>query len=109
MKTYIQKGDILDFITPAGGAVAGVPLIIEKAFIIPASTTEEGEPNSGAVEGVYELPASGAAAAQFAPAYWDTTAGAATGAATGNTKIGYFTDAKAGNAATIRVKLIPAA
>jgi len=109
MKTYIQQGDILDFITPAGGAVSGVPLIIEKAFLIPAATTAEGEPNSGAVEGVYELPAAGSAAAQFASAYWNATAGAATGAATGNTKIGYFSEAKAANAVAARVKLIPAA
>lgn len=105
MKNYKQQGAILDFVTPAGGAVAGKPLIIEKAFLIPASTTEEGEANSGAVEGVYELPAAGAAAAQFATAYWDATAGAATG----NTKIGYFAAAKAANAAAVDVKLIPAA
>ena len=109
MKNYKQQGAILDFVTPAGGAVAGKPLIIEKAFLIPASTTEEGEANSGAVEGVYELPAAGAAAAQFATAYWDATAGAATGAATGYTKLGYFAAAKAANAAAVDVKLIPAA
>ena len=109
MKNYIQEGGILDFITPAGGAVAGVPLIIEKAFLIPANTTAEGEPNSGAVENVYELDAATAAAGQFVTAYWDATAKNVTTTATSNTKIGYFSEAKAAGVLKARVKLIPAA
>lgn len=109
MKNYIQQGDILDFTTPAGGAVSGVPLIIEKAFLIPASTTAEGEPNSGAVEGVYELPAVTNAANFAATAYWDATNKVVTTTATSNTKIGYYAKAKDAGVLAARVKLIPAA
>lgn len=109
MKTFRQEGDVLDFITPAGGAVSGSPLVIEKAFIIPSNTTVEGDLNSGSVEGVHELTAVTGAAAQFATAYWDAAAKTVTTTATSNTKIGYYATAKAAGVLVAEVKLIPAA
>lgn len=109
MRNFVQEGDILDFVTPAGGAVAGAPIIIEKAFLVPANTSVEGDLNAGVVEGVVELPAVTGAAAQFATAYWDATAKTVTTTATSNTKIGYYAAVKEAGVLVASVKLIPAA
>lgn len=56
MKNYLQPGNSLDLIAPAGGVVSGVGFIIGQIFAIAVATKAAGEVVAGMVEGVYEMP-----------------------------------------------------
>lgn len=110
MKNFVSEGLALDFTAPAGGVVAGVPLIIGALLVVPSTTAAEGERFSGWTEGVYEFDAATHATTQaWTEAqllYWDDVAKKFTITATGNTKRGVAAEAKASTAATGKVKLI---
>jgi predicted RecA/RadA family phage recombinase len=109
MKTFVQKGDVLDAIAPTGGVVSGNAYLIAKAFGSAAATAAEGETFALVVEGVVNLPKATGAITQFATVYWDDVAKNVTTTATSNTKIGYATAAQISADTTVNVKLIPAA
>jgi len=110
MNNYIQPGNILDFTAPSGGVVSGVPLLIGALVVVPGISADQGEVFSGAVEGVFDLPAATHASTQAWTEgqllYWDNTAKKFTITATDNTKKGVAAAAKASTAAVGRVKLI---
>lgn len=108
MKNFVQVGDILDGIAPAGGVIGGNAYILGAAFGVAASTASEGDPFAFAVEGVVSLPIPTAAVAQFAKVYWDDTAKTLTTTVGSNQKVGYLSEAKPAGQLTGRVKLIPA-
>lgn len=108
MKNFVQSGDVLDAVAPAGGVISGTAYLIGKAFGVAAASAAEGEAFALVVEGVVELPVVTGALTQFATAYWDDTAKGLTGTASTNTKVGYFSEAKPAGQLVGRVKLIPA-
>lgn len=109
MRNYVQEGDVLDAVAPAGGVVSGNAYLIGKAFGVASTNAAEGETFALGVEGVYELPIVTGALTQFSTAYWDDTAKGLTGTVGSNTKVGYLTEAKAAGVLVGKVKLIPAA
>ncbi|PZU71659.1 MAG: hypothetical protein DI531_15455 [Brevundimonas sp.] len=107
MKTFVQVGDILDFIAPAGGVVAGAGYIHGVAFAVAAANAVEGDPYAGIVEGVVSLPKATGAIGEGALVYWDAAAKNVTTTATSNKKIGYATMAQASGDGSVNVKLVP--
>ncbi|MFK4385824.1 DUF2190 family protein [Bradyrhizobium sp. USDA 223] len=90
MKNFVQPGDIVTAIAPAGGTVSGTPYLIGALFGVATTTQAAGEEVELATVGVFELPkvAAQAWATAFAAIYWDNAAKNCTTAAAGNTKIG---------------------
>lgn len=109
MRNYVQQGEVLDAVAPAGGVVSGNAYLIGKAFGVAQASAAEGETFALVVEGVVELPIVTGALTQFSTAYWDDTAKGLTGTVGSNTKVGYLTEAKAAGVLVGKVKLIPAA
>lgn len=106
MKNFVQKGDVVTFIAPTGGAVSGTPLVIGALILVPAFSAADGYECEGVTEGVFELPKlSTDTPAQFAKAYWDATNGRLTTTATDNTLIGVFTEALASGTTIANVRL----
>jgi len=91
MKNYVQKGDVLPFVT-GEDLVSGQGLLIEDTFGVVALTTSTGEENELALVGVYSLPMAAVTALQFERAYWDDTNKVVTNVASGNTLIGKFAE-----------------
>lgn len=57
MKIFIQPGNSLDLIAPAGGVVSGTPLLIgESILAVPVASKAATEIFAGQVEGVFLLP-----------------------------------------------------
>lgn len=109
MKNFVQVGDILDAIAPAGGVIGGNAYLLGSAFGVAAATAAEGEAFAYVVEGVVDLPIVTGALAQFVTVYWDDTAKGLTGTASTNKKVGYLSEAKAAGVLVGRVKLLPLA
>ena len=108
MKNFVQPGNTLDLTAPSGGVDAGNGYLIGALFGVAAVTAAEGESFAFDVVGVFTLPkASGAALAEGAKAYWDSTAKNVTGTASGNTLIGHVTAAAKTGDAQVSVRLAP--
>lgn len=107
MKNFVQVGDILDAIAPAGGVVGGNAYLLGSAFGVAAATAAEGEAFAYVVEGVVDLPIPTAAAAQFAKVYWDDTGKTLTTTVGSNQKVGYLAEVKPATQLVGRVKLVP--
>ena len=59
-KNFVSSGDTQDFIAPAGGAVAGVPVAINDLVLIPVSGGDEGAKLVGHPRGEWRVVATGA-------------------------------------------------
>jgi predicted RecA/RadA family phage recombinase len=72
-RTYIQPGDVMTLTAPAGGVVAGTPVLIGTLFVVPATTVAAGLPFDGHAAGVHTLAktASEGALVEHQPVYWD--------------------------------------
>src|SRR5690606_37730575 len=71
---YIQEGDVLDLVAPAGGVVTGKSYQIGALFVVALSTVAAGLRFSGAVEGVFLLDKTSAQAWTVGQKiYWDDT------------------------------------
>ncbi|MGD9663806.1 MAG: DUF2190 family protein [Novosphingobium sp.] len=106
-KNFIQPGDTLELVAPAGGVVSGTGYVIGALFVVALGDAAAGELFRGKVDGVWELPKAAAVTpAQGAIAYWDDAAKTVTGAsAVGLFPIGTFTAAAAGADAAAFVRL----
>jgi predicted RecA/RadA family phage recombinase len=96
MKNFVQPGNVLTMIAPAGGVVSGGAYMIGSIFGVAngdAAATKEFEMS---VNGVYELPkVSTEVWARGDRIYWDNTAAKLTKVATGNVFVGVATEAAA--------------
>lgn len=106
-RNYIQPGDVLDLIAPAGGVVSGTGYVIGNIFVVALGTAAAGEEFRGKTQGVFELPkAATVSPAQGAIAYWNATAKNVTGtSAAGLFPIGVFTAKPGGGDASALVRL----
>lgn len=59
-KNFVSSGETQDFIAPAGGAVAGVPVAINDLVLIPVSGGLEGDKLVGHIRGEWRVKADGA-------------------------------------------------
>jgi predicted RecA/RadA family phage recombinase len=108
MKNFVQKGHSLPLVAPSGGVVAGNVYKIGSILAVAAITAAAGATFEGSVEGVFDITSdTGTAYAQGDVLYWDNTGMTVTKTSSGNTKIGYATEAKLSATTTARVKLWP--
>lgn len=56
-KNYVEDGDVLTLIAPAGGVQSGVPAVIGDLVVMPLVDAAVGEPFAGKPGGVWSLPA----------------------------------------------------
>lgn len=59
-KNFVSSGETQDFIAPAGGAVAGVPVAINDLVLIPISGGPEGAKLVGHTRGEWRVATEGA-------------------------------------------------
>jgi predicted RecA/RadA family phage recombinase len=59
-KNGVSSGETLDFIAPAGGAVAGVPVVINDLVLVPISGGPVGTKLVGFTRGEWRVAANGA-------------------------------------------------
>ncbi|WJN60930.1 capsid cement protein [Pseudomonas sp. SO81] len=55
-KNYVQDGDSLTLIAPAGGVVSGNPYVIGTLAVVALVTAAAGEPFAARATGVFRLP-----------------------------------------------------
>lgn len=56
-KNYVEDGNVLTLIAPAGGVQSGVPAVIGDLVVVPLVDAAAGEPFAGKTGGVWSLPA----------------------------------------------------
>lgn len=105
MKNFVQDGNVLTFIAPAGGVVSGDGVVNGALFGIAAYTALAGQEVEANLVGVFALPKAAGALTLGQKVYWDSAAKAVTGTATGNRWIGAVARAAAAGDATVRVRL----
>lgn len=71
---FKQYGNILPFIAPGGGVVAGVPIVIQNVVVVPVATAAAGVEFQGRIDGVISgvLKAAGATWTTGQVLYFDT-------------------------------------
>jgi predicted RecA/RadA family phage recombinase len=106
MKNFVQKGDVLTFIS-AATILSGAGVLLGTAvFGVNSYSVVSGDSGELVVEGVFTLPKAAVVTTAFAAAYWDNTNKVTTNVSSGNTLIGFYTEAGASAVAT-PVKLTP--
>lgn len=105
-KTYVQEGNHLDVVAPAGGVVSGTAYVIGDIFGVALTTAAAGEWFVLDVEGVHQLPkTSGDVMAQLVRVYWDNTAKRVTVTATSNRAIGVAAKAAGAGVTQAEIRL----
>ncbi|AMO77498.1 DUF2190 family protein [Pseudomonas citronellolis] len=56
-KNYVEDGNVLTLIAPAGGVQSGVPAVIGDLVVVPLVDAAAGEPFAGKPGGIWSLPA----------------------------------------------------
>lgn len=56
-KNYVEDGNVLTLIAPAGGVQSGVPAVIGDLVVVSLVDAAAGEPFAGKTGGVWSLPA----------------------------------------------------
>lgn len=110
MKNFVQKGDSLEFVAPAGGVVSGQGYAFgsatEKLVGVADHDADAAERAIFATEGVFEFgKLGGEDFVEGEPVYWDDTAKLIKKSAVGYIPCGYSVQTTAGAATKIEVKL----
>lgn len=106
MRNFIQDGATLTAPAPTGGVISGDLAIIGALIGVATVTAAAGTPVAFKTTGVFELPKVSAQAWTIgALIYWDGTAKNATTTSSGNTLIGFATEAAANPSGVGRVKI----
>lgn len=105
---YIQPGNVVTVAAPYDVA-SGAGALVGTMFGVATYTAASGASVELNTIGVHDLLAEGAASGQDivqgGAVYWDNTNKRCTKTASGNTKIGVATEAKASTATVVRVRL----
>jgi len=97
-KNFVQDGDVLTLIAPAGGVTSGVPAEVGDLVVVPLETAEAGAEFSAKIGGVWSLPAANGLAQGVKVSL---KAGGLVAAATADSvPFGYITEASAGGFAS---------
>jgi predicted RecA/RadA family phage recombinase len=105
-RTFVQPGNTIDAIAPAGGVKSNDGIVLGSLFGIAEVDAAEGETYSLTLVGVHRVPkATGGPLAAGALAYWDAAAKNVTATAAGNTMIGAIVEqaASADTSALVRL------
>lgn len=107
---FVQKGDTLTLIAPAGGVVSGAGYVIGSLFVVALTSAAAGQPFAGAAEGVFNMAkaASGSGKAFTAgeAIFWDNGSNKRWDkTATGFFQIGVAVEAAATTATTVLVQI----
>lgn len=106
MKNYIQPGNTVTAVAPAGGVLSGQGLLFGALFGIASFSADEGAEVEIVTTGVFDLPKAPAAVlAAGARAAWNTAAGQVVTPATGMIPIGVALTIAGNGASTVRVRL----
>lgn len=105
MKNYVQHGDVVTLIAPAGGVKSGAPLLVGSLFGICAYDALEAAEVEVSLVGVYDLAKDGSTINQGDAVYWDVSAAKITGTSTDNVLVGTAIVAAGGSAGAVRVRL----
>jgi predicted RecA/RadA family phage recombinase len=106
MKNYINDGEDIVVVAPAGGTVSGSPVLIGAALFGVAVNTVAAGANVGIkTEGHFTLAKAAVTIVAGDKAYWDNTAKLITNVSTSNTLVGVFTAAATSGDATARANL----
>lgn len=99
MRNFVQPGDVLDLVAPAGGVVSGQGFIVGEIFAVATVDADAGDICPSQVTGVIELAKAPSQAWAIGDAvYWDAGNDRASTVATVGPKIGVVTEAVAGGA-----------
>lgn len=108
MKNYVQDGDIIRVVCPAGGRNSGDGVLVDALFGVATHDAEAGAELEIKTRGVFDLAKNSAEAfTQGQPLYWDNSPapGVLTGSAPGNVPVGVATEAAANPSSFGRIKL----
>lgn len=105
MRNFIQPGDVITFVAPAGGVVSGDGVVNGSLFGVASYSALAGQEVEANLVGVFALPKAAGALTLGQKVYWDSAAKAVTAAATGNRWIGAAAMAAGAGEATVRVRL----
>lgn len=62
-KNFVEDGDVLTMIAPAGGVVSGTPVAIGTLVVVPITDAAVGEQFGGKTNGVWSVPVAAGLAA----------------------------------------------
>lgn len=107
MKNFIQPGQVVTQIAPAGGVTSGQVVQIGNLIGVAAAAAEAGSEFELSIEGVFEIPVASALDVSAGDLlYWDSTDGELNDDSAGNSLAAVaITDAGTG-VATVHAKLI---
>ncbi|RWX72584.1 DUF2190 family protein [Mesorhizobium sp. M2A.F.Ca.ET.039.01.1.1] len=106
MKNFIQPGEILTMVAPAGGVTSGDLVIIGSIFGVATTSAAAGAEFELKTGGVSEFPKTAAQAwAAGDPIYFDNVNKVMTSVSAGNTKVGVAVEAAANPSGKGRVRL----
>lgn len=94
MKNFIQPGNAID-VTATADIASGELVVVGQLAGVATTSALSGEKVAICIDGVYELPKGSATLAAGAKVYYDDTNNVVASTATGNTFIGYATQAAA--------------
>lgn len=106
MKNYIQEGDVIEVVTPAGGYTSGQLVTVGELVGVATTTTLENETAAISICGVYEVDKATGAITQGAKCYHDVSTGKITTTASSNKLAGYAWLAAANGDTTVKVRLL---
>jgi predicted RecA/RadA family phage recombinase len=96
---FIQRGEVMTYVAPAGGVTVNVPLLIGSLLVIPRNTAAAGALVDVDTTGVFSVTKADSQAWTIgAKIYWDDTAKNFTTTATANTLVGSAAEAVASTA-----------
>lgn len=103
MRNFIEVGDVLSVVAPAGGFTSGVPVVIGSLLGVAQTTVPAGSTGAVKIGGVFELPKASTEVWTVGTAiYWTGTAATST---SGSTLIGYASEPAANPSSVGRVRL----
>jgi predicted RecA/RadA family phage recombinase len=108
MKNKVQDGLTLTYVAVATIAAGAGVLLGGTVFGVNSYNVVSGDSGEAEITGVHNLPKAAVTNTAFAAAYWDNTNKVTTTSSSGNTLIGFYTEA-GGSAAVTPVRLVPKA
>lgn len=105
MKNFIQSGDVITFIAPAGGVQSGAGVLAGSLFGVAATTAAAGEEVECTLKGVFELPKAADDVSFGERLYWDASEKNLTTDDVDNTLVGAAVAPAGVGASTVRVRL----
>lgn len=103
-KNFVQNGDIVDIVAPAGGTTSGVGILVGQLFGVALTTTPTGSKVAIGVTGVYEIAKTSALAISTGdPLYWDDTNKVVNKTTTAQQKVGIAVADAANPSSTVKM------